>query len=255
MRCGYGRPLPLRLPRCDVPDLSQLLPSLLQVISYALWDEQSATFLANRLPSTADPELLSFFSSPDAYARSSARWFAICSGREPLTYLCEAYELHPSVDAMVDALESLLGERPPQPSPQLSPLWPGCCVGWRTLGSPTREVLELLPLPPPNSSSPSESLRLVFSPPGIHCYAVRRALGDEPRWLESCRRAWLEGCRRTGFCGVSPTMHPMLSLALGRRLMQAMAHRISVGDRVSCAIAQVAVAAAAPYDYEQRLQV
>ena len=111
---------------------SRILP---QVLSLALWDKNSASFDAARLPTSADPQLRAFFSSTAlSHARGSSEWFDFCSARPGLRYISGSaqgqFELYPSAETFVDAIESFVGVRPASPTHDaLVPLWPGCEVG------------------------------------------------------------------------------------------------------------------------------
>ncbi|KAL1520000.1 hypothetical protein AB1Y20_023481 [Prymnesium parvum] len=236
-RFGFGGALP------QVPDCVEAC--LREVISLALWDFDTASFCAARLPPSADPRLRRFFLSPAALAPSSAEWFDLCSARPSLRYLSGSraapYELHPSVATFVASLGSLLGASlpspPPAPSPPL-PLWPGCPLGWQLGGPPSRPVLLLQPLAldTAGAAAPSETLRIVFSPPDVHCYALRSLQQHTPPWVDGCRLAWLQAWReRCVAGGVPAAMQPALMALLGKRLLHALEHQRGRGEAAAAA--------------------
>ena len=103
----------------------------------------------------------------------------------------------------------------------LTPLWPGCPVGWELRGAggkkPTvvARVLDPELDPAPSRGGPrgggadrgggaarpavqrarrGDELSFVFNE-GVHCYALRRAAAREPSWLEGVRRSALQRWR------------------------------------------------------------
>lgn len=209
----------------EVPDCVEALAR--DTISLALWDSERATHdVEGRLPPSADERLRHFFSTArggySSGRESGAEWFAICSARPGLHYLSGGsqrtshYELAPSPENLVAALQSLLGLplSPPTHS-HFVPMWPGAHVAWQLTGPFDRPVIRIQPLLStstagcvdsedlPRTVSPrahSEDLRLIFNGAGgkqmVHCYALRQVVHDsEPQWLKGLRRVWLQRWR------------------------------------------------------------
>ena len=247
-----------------VPDCVEAVAR--DAISLALWDFERAAFAPDRLPPSADVRVHDFFSSSRGFSSgyaAGAEWFDLCSARRGLRYESgtsmlaggeatepSAYELHPGLEAFLEAMESLLGTplNPPsgEDEPEPAPLWPGAAVGWQVKNRfSERPVLRLRPLVAaaalPTTSAAgattgrgtrsTEDLRIVFKEK-VHCYALRRTVRDEPQWLEGVRRAWLGQWRErgTGAWPASALSHDTHAVAagalLGRTLLIASAHRL-----------------------------
>ena len=99
----------------------------------------------------------------------------------------------------------------------------------------------------------SETLRIVFNP-GVHCYALRAVMSDEPRWLDGVRRRTLEQWRQLS---QQPCLPPpaATSRLLGRALLQARAHAgNTVGGRLAAQSAVLSVLSAVPIGFDERAQ-
>jgi hypothetical protein len=203
--------------------------------------------------------------------------------------LVNKYELHPSLRCFLDALESLLGMEleapPPSTDGAFLPLWPGALLAWSCSQSDSdRPVLRLRPTTtttasgatgaaapksPPHSSRPparTEELRLVFKS-GVHCYALRQAVQDEPRWIAGVRRAWMHAWREGGALSLNGRDHELVAtILLGRGMLLASSHRLpqpesastsvtapTRGSRFDAPSALLATMSAGPYGYEERL--
>ena len=236
-----------------------------QVLSLALWDTNSTSFDAARLPPSADPQVSAFFRSDTlSHARSSSEWFDLCSARDGLRYISGSgnrkFELYPSAETFVDALESFVGIRPAPPTHDgLAPLWPGCAVGWRLSGTSSRKLLLVQRLDGPSAESAivvgsdvvtqrlrhevsgatghrlratglraTEVLRIVFHSE-VHCYALRSLICDEPGWLDGCRRLWLDRWRQLHGMGVGATGRDARG-SQGGGLREARLHALPAGQ-------------------------
>ena len=283
-------------------------------LSLILWDFARAAFDTSRLPPDADPRVLAFFAAGGYDSgHGSARWFELCQERPALQYMSGGagippYELHPSADNLIATLKSLLGTGLTSPTQGTTcPLWlssadsglPTCHASWELRnGGTDRPVLVLRPNAVEGAQGSdddeegcsavggdsavgavSEELRLIFTE-GVHCYALRRVISDEPLWVEGIRRAWLQRWRQSGACvadGLGDAQTAAVASALiGNALLAARAHQLrpssgmevpssraadgqaaheTEGDTAAAHAAKsamLAVLCAAPYDFEER---
>lgn len=82
-----------------------------EILNLLLWDEESARFDTDRLPSTASPRLLELYEEP--FEDSGGAWFDVLSDLPGCDYFLKSpngrpYELVPSISNVVKAIQILL---------------------------------------------------------------------------------------------------------------------------------------------------